>query len=78
MNNVLVFAAEAGPHFTDPEMMKGQGHAIEKAVACNSKTTDRKLLGLDRNICYGACDIFILTFNLETYFRIFLKSGSMS
>jgi len=32
--------------------IQGQGHGSEKAVACNSKTTGRKSLGLDRNICY--------------------------
>jgi len=26
--------------------------AVKKAVACNSKTTGRKLLGLYRNVCY--------------------------
>jgi len=30
--------------------VQSQGHSSAKAVACNSKTTGRKLLGLDRNI----------------------------
>jgi len=32
--------------------LQDQGHAREKAVACNLKTTGRKFLGLDRNIRY--------------------------
>jgi len=32
--------------------VQGQGHGSEKAVACNSITTGRKLLGLDWNVCY--------------------------
>jgi len=31
--------------------VQGQGHRSKKAVACNSKTTDWKLPGLDQNIC---------------------------
>jgi len=33
-------------------LVQGQGYSNEKAVARNSKTTRRKLLGLDWNICY--------------------------
>jgi len=32
--------------------LQSQGHTCEKAIACNSNTTGRKLLGLDQNICY--------------------------
>jgi len=45
--------------------VQGQGHGNERAVACNSKTTGRKLLGIDRNICYE-----LLTFDFGTYFWI--------
>jgi len=48
----------------------------KKAVACNSKTTSRKLwLGLDWSICYGNArsNSELLTFDIETYFYIFLK-----
>jgi len=46
-----------------------QGHGSENAVACNSKTTGRKLLGLDWNICYDNArsnsELLTLTFDPE-------------
>jgi len=44
--------------------VQGQGHGSEKAVAWNSKTTGRKLPGLDQNICYDntRSNLELLTF----------------
>jgi len=57
-----------------------QGHGSAKAVACNSKTTGWKLLGPDWKICYDNAqsnsEMFTLTFDLETCFRIFSNSSS--
>jgi len=49
--------------------VKSQRHGSEKTIACNSKTTGRKLLGLDRNMCYGNAksDSKLLTFDLDLW-----------
>jgi len=54
----------------------GQGHSSEKVAASNSKTTGRKLLELDRNICFDnvRSNSMTLTFDLET-FSYFLNSS---
>jgi len=48
-------------------------HCGEKAVSCNSKISRRKLLRLDRNMCYDndRCGLELLTFDVEIYLRIF-------
>jgi len=63
--------------FSFKVMVQGQGHGSAKAVACSSKTTGQKLLGLDQNICYNNArsnsELLTFWFDLETYFRIFFQ-----
>jgi len=58
--------------------VQGQGHGSEKAVACNSKTTGRKLPGLERDVCYDndRNDLEFMTFDLEDILFVFFNSNS--
>jgi len=62
--------------------VQGQGHGSANAVACNSITTGRKLLGLDQKICHSNAwrNSELLTFwpwpLILRHFRIFSNSSS--
>jgi len=47
--------------------VQGQGHGSVKVAACNSKTTARKMLRLDCNMCYDntGSDLELLIFELD-------------
>jgi len=58
-----------GHSLVSKSWVQGQDHSSAKAVACNSKTTGRKLLELDQNICYdnARSNSELLTFDLDLW-----------
>jgi len=66
------------PQFSLMSWLQSQGHVSEKAVAWNSKTTDRKLLGLNRKICYDNARSFWPWPLTLRHFHIFFRIQAVS